>query len=128
MRPMARCRSLTRRKPAPHAGYDATTTSGRTPSGKPPRSETIDIKGAPSVNLVLRRSAHGPIITDAYPDNYGKTPVTLWWTFLETENPRPRTQAYVAGAYYRQWLAEDDVAAHTRDTLTLTPQGAGAKR
>ena len=51
------------------------------------RSETIAVKGAASVRLVLRRSPHGPIITDAYPDNYGNTPVAMWWTFLETENP-----------------------------------------
>ncbi len=51
------------------------------------RSETIAVKGAPSVTLQLRRSPHGPIITDAYPDNYGKTPVAMWWAFLETENP-----------------------------------------
>lgn len=51
------------------------------------RSETIKVKGAPPVTLQLRRSPHGPIITDAYPDNYGKTPVAMWWAFLETENP-----------------------------------------
>ena len=51
------------------------------------RSETIAVKGAPAVTLQLRRSRHGPIITDAYPDNYGKTPVAMWWAFLETENP-----------------------------------------
>jgi len=51
------------------------------------RVETILVKGAAPVQLVLRRSPHGPIITDAYPDNYGKTPVAMWWAFLETENP-----------------------------------------
>lgn len=51
------------------------------------REETILVKGAAAVRLQLRRSAHGPIITDAYPDNYGKTPVAMWWAFLETENP-----------------------------------------
>lgn len=51
------------------------------------RNETIAVKGAAPVDLVLRRSPHGPIITDAYPDNYGKTAVAMWWTFLETENP-----------------------------------------
>lgn len=51
------------------------------------RSETIAVKGAPAVTLQLRRSRHGPIITDAYPDNYGQTPVAMWWAFLETENP-----------------------------------------
>ncbi len=51
------------------------------------RSETIAVKGAAAVTLQLRRSPHGPIITDAYADNYGKTPVAMWWAFLETENP-----------------------------------------
>ncbi len=51
------------------------------------RVETIKVKGEAPVQLVLRRSPHGPIITDAYPDNYGKTPVAMWWAFLETENP-----------------------------------------
>jgi len=50
-------------------------------------SETIRVKGADPVTLQLRRSPHGPIITDAYPDNYGRTPVAMWWAFLETENP-----------------------------------------
>lgn len=51
------------------------------------REETIAVKGAAPVKLVLRRSPHGPIITDAYPENYGKTPIAMWWTFLETDNP-----------------------------------------
>lgn len=51
------------------------------------REETIAVKGAAPVTLVLRRSPHGPIITDAYPENYGKTPVAMWWALLETENP-----------------------------------------
>ena len=51
------------------------------------REETIAVKGEAPVVLKLRRSPHGPIITDAFPDNFGMTPVALWWTFLETENP-----------------------------------------
>lgn len=51
------------------------------------REESIAVKGAAPLRLVLRRSPHGPIITDAYPDNYGSTPVAMWWTFLETDNP-----------------------------------------
>jgi penicillin amidase len=49
--------------------------------------ETIAVKGAPSVALALRRSPHGPVITDAFADNFGNTPVAMWWAFLETENP-----------------------------------------
>ena len=51
------------------------------------RAETIRVKGAAPVTLTLRRSPHGPIITDAFRDNFGQTPVALWWEFLETENP-----------------------------------------
>ena len=51
------------------------------------RSETILVKGAAPIQLTLRRSPHGPIITDAFPDSLGKTPVAMWWAFLETENP-----------------------------------------
>ena len=51
------------------------------------RRETIRVKGAAPVELVLRSSPRGPIITDVYPDNYGNTPVAMWWGFLQTENP-----------------------------------------
>ncbi len=50
-------------------------------------NETIKVKGAPDVVLALRRGPHGPIITDAFRENYGQTPVAMWWAFLETENP-----------------------------------------
>ena len=49
--------------------------------------ETILVKGAKAVKLTLRTSPHGPIITDAFKDSLGKTPVAMWWAFLETENP-----------------------------------------
>jgi penicillin G amidase len=51
------------------------------------RQETILVKGAEPVQLTLRRSPHGPIITDAFKDSLGQTPVAMWWAFLETENP-----------------------------------------
>ena len=51
------------------------------------REETILVKGAKPVKLTLRLSPHGPIITDAYPESLGTTPVAMWWAFLETENP-----------------------------------------
>ena len=50
-------------------------------------NETIKVKGAPDVVLALRRGPHGPIVTDAFRENYGQTPVAMWWAFLETENP-----------------------------------------
>ncbi|WP_293749132.1 penicillin acylase family protein [uncultured Paraglaciecola sp.] len=51
------------------------------------RSETIDVKGGDPVTLTLRRSPHGPIINDALGKHAGKTPIAMWWAFLETENP-----------------------------------------
>jgi penicillin amidase len=49
--------------------------------------ETILVKGDEPVQLTLRRSPHGPIITDAFKDSLGGKPVAMWWAFLETENP-----------------------------------------
>lgn len=51
------------------------------------RSETIKVKGAADVVLALRSGPHGPIITDAFRDTYGQTPIAMWWAFLETDNP-----------------------------------------
>jgi penicillin amidase len=51
------------------------------------RVETIKVKGAAPVELAVRSSPHGPIITDAFKDNFGRTPVAMWWAFLQTENP-----------------------------------------
>jgi penicillin amidase len=51
------------------------------------RSETIKVKGAADVALQLRSGPHGPIITDAFRDNFGTAPIAMWWAFLETENP-----------------------------------------
>ncbi|MEK1905789.1 MAG: penicillin acylase family protein, partial [Pseudomonas sp.] len=51
------------------------------------REETIQVKGAEPVKLTLRRSPHGPIINSALGATAGKTPIAMWWAFLETENP-----------------------------------------
>jgi penicillin amidase len=51
------------------------------------RQETIKVKGEDDVKLTLRRSPHGPIITDAFKESFGNTPIAMWWAFLETENP-----------------------------------------
>ncbi|MDH4580307.1 penicillin acylase family protein [Pseudomonas sp. BN415] len=51
------------------------------------REETITVKGGEPVKLTLRRSPHGPIINDALGAAAGKTPIAMWWAFLETENP-----------------------------------------
>jgi len=49
--------------------------------------ETIVVKGGRPVTLELQRSPHGPIVSRAFSDALGDSPVALWWTFLETENP-----------------------------------------
>lgn len=51
------------------------------------REETIQVKDAEPVKLTLRRSPHGPIVNDALGATPGKTPIAMWWAFLETENP-----------------------------------------
>ena len=51
------------------------------------RTETIRVKGQEDVQLPLRRSPHGPIISDAFKESFGATPIAMWWAFLETENP-----------------------------------------
>ncbi len=49
--------------------------------------QEIRVKGEAAVKLTLRQSPHGPIINDALGVTGGKTPIALWWAFLETENP-----------------------------------------
>jgi penicillin amidase len=49
--------------------------------------ETILVKGGRPITLALQRSPHGPIISSAFRDTLGASPVALWWTFLETDNP-----------------------------------------
>jgi penicillin amidase len=52
------------------------------------REETIKVKNAAPVRLTVRRSPHGPLINEALAGSLGhKTPVAMWWTFLETDNP-----------------------------------------
>ncbi|KAB0547071.1 penicillin acylase family protein [Pseudomonas argentinensis] len=51
------------------------------------RQEVIQVKDGDPVTLRLRRSPHGPIINDALGDSAGTTPIAMWWTFLETDNP-----------------------------------------
>lgn len=51
------------------------------------REEVIRVKDGAPVTLQLRRSPHGPIINDALGDSAGTTPIAMWWTFLESENP-----------------------------------------
>ncbi|MHC8317216.1 penicillin acylase family protein [Pseudomonas sp. LB3P31] len=49
--------------------------------------QQIAVKGQAPVTLVLRQSPHGPIVNDALGANAGKTPIAMWWAFLESQNP-----------------------------------------
>ncbi len=73
------------------------------------RTETINVKGKQPVQIVLRRSPHGPIITDVFKNNYGSTPIAMWWAFLETENP-------VLDAFYT--LNRADTRDKARDAVS----------
>ena len=56
------------------------------------RDEIIKVKGQEDVVLKLRKSRHGPIITDAFarfknnPLQEYKTPLAMWWAFHDTKN------------------------------------------
>ena len=52
--------------------------------------QQIAVKGQAPVTLILRQSPHGPIINDALGTAAGKTPIAMWWAFLETPEPDPR--------------------------------------
>ncbi|MGY2263089.1 penicillin acylase family protein [Pseudomonas sp. SDO55104_S430] len=49
--------------------------------------QQIAVKGQEPVTLKLRQSPHGPIVNDALGNSVGKTPIAMWWAFLETQNP-----------------------------------------
>ncbi|MEN5043181.1 penicillin acylase family protein [Pseudomonas koreensis] len=49
--------------------------------------QQIAVKGQTPVTLTLRQSPHGPIVNDALGTAAGKTPIAMWWAFLETPNP-----------------------------------------
>jgi penicillin amidase len=50
------------------------------------RTETIAVRDAPPVQIRLRSSPRGPVITDAFQESYGRVPISLWWTFLAVDN------------------------------------------
>ncbi|VVO80142.1 Acyl-homoserine lactone acylase QuiP [Pseudomonas fluorescens] len=49
--------------------------------------QQIAVKGQAPVTLILRQSPHGPIVNDALGSGVGKTPIAMWWAFLESQNP-----------------------------------------
>jgi penicillin amidase len=50
-------------------------------------TQQIAVKGEAPVTITLRRSPHGPIINDALGKIAPATPIAMWWSFLESENP-----------------------------------------
>lgn len=48
--------------------------------------ETIAVKDEDPVTITLQQSPYGPVINQAFPEHLGKTPVALWWTFLQPNN------------------------------------------
>ncbi|MCW1966213.1 penicillin acylase family protein [Polynucleobacter sp.] len=55
------------------------------------RQEIIDVKGAPSVNLLVRETRHGPVISDSYARakraiDTNRFALALRWTALDIEN------------------------------------------
>lgn len=51
------------------------------------QTQWIVIKDQEPQQLILYNSAYGPIINDVLNDQDSDTPIAMWWTFLETENP-----------------------------------------
>ncbi|MBV4472965.1 penicillin acylase family protein [Pseudomonas botevensis] len=49
--------------------------------------QQIAVKGQAPVTITLRQSPHGPIVNAALGSAAGKTPIAMWWAFLETPNP-----------------------------------------
>ncbi|HLY66405.1 MAG TPA: penicillin acylase family protein, partial [Chloroflexota bacterium] len=78
------------------------------------REETIAVKGAEPVHLTLRHSPHGPIINDALGATAGKTPIAMWWAFLETPN-------LVLDAFYALPHADTLAKARTAASMIAAP-------
>jgi len=55
-------------------------------------TETIKVKGETDIELRLRKSRHGPIVTDAFAGTENnplaniKNPLAMWWAFYDMEN------------------------------------------
>lgn len=58
------------------------------------RLELIQIKGQSPVELSVRTSPHGPLVTDLFKPAVPQRAVSLWWTFLDSDNP-------ILGAFYQ---------------------------
>lgn len=77
----------------------------------PEREEIIKVKDGKPVKLRIQHSAHGPIISNAFKDNFSTdAPVALWWTFFESDNP-------LIDAFYQ--LNRADTLAKARAAASL---------
>ena len=50
------------------------------------RTEAIHVKAGDDVNITLRQSPHGPIVSDAIATGSDGDTVAMWWAFQQTDN------------------------------------------
>lgn len=48
--------------------------------------EKIRVKGSEDTTIIIRRTAHGPIINDALRLTSESTPISMFWTYMERDN------------------------------------------
>jgi penicillin amidase len=72
------------------------------------RKELIAVKGQGPFELTVRTSPHGPLITDLFKPVLPQQAVSLWWTFLDSNNP-------VLEAFYQ--LNRADTLAKAREAV-----------
>ncbi|MBQ0932359.1 penicillin acylase family protein [Ideonella alba] len=72
------------------------------------REEAIAVKGAPAERIVLQRSPHGAIINTVLGPDAGPTPIAMWWTLMDSDNP-------VLEAFYQ--LNRADTLAAARNAV-----------
>ncbi|WP_313462651.1 penicillin acylase family protein [Pseudomonas nitroreducens] len=76
--------------------------------------QSIAVKGEAPVKITLRSSPHGPLVNDALGTASGKTPVAMWWAFLETQNP-------ILDAFYELNRADTLAKARTAASKIQSP-------
>lgn len=76
--------------------------------------QSIAVKGEAPVKITLRSSPHGPLVNDALGTAAGKTPVAMWWAFLETQNP-------ILDAFYELNRADTLAKARTAASKIQSP-------
>jgi penicillin amidase len=76
-------------------------------------TETISVKDADPVELTIRITPHGPIITDML-DGYKGDPVSLWWLFHDADHDNAQT-------FYKLGLAKNVEEAREASALLIAP-------